>query len=342
MPCMNHAERLRFLRLTHFDRSYVDMPGKVSEPLRAVAIAFVANMRRLAGLVDCLPNTIFWSMAFSQSAAKAKMLAFSTLDPSPEQLASPELFVLKTAEFNAQLAKATKNDPDKPFEMWEVASHNLNALVDMFAPFVSAIEAVLASVSTGCWTAFETLAADLWTMALNLRPDPFAVGAINNQKKRNDEEQSPEQAADNKKNPKLRFIEAMIGSDYAAAREIGNHLRHSGKFDFSGLWELQQAYGCAFGHAEVEKLFGETSFEGVQVLHGVRNVLVHHGGVIDHAYRIRQVKHKAQYERFGLAGLELDSLVPLNGEVVCRFANDVIASARAVLAFVDARLSNGS
>jgi hypothetical protein len=200
--------------------------------------------------------------------------------------------------------------------------------------YAKACRAILESCIAGVWTAFESLAADLWEEAVNLRPEPLALSVITTQPKKSDSEDSDAPGGGQGKSPKLRFIESLIGSDLEAANELGGLLRFARRVEFNSLHGIREAYRTAFGD-DAEALFTSPAGTDLEVVHGVRNVLVHAGGNVDRAYRQRVKKNRAVYEKFELADLELRARLPLKAVSVAKFVQAVIESSVGLMRFVD-------
>jgi hypothetical protein len=173
---------------------------------------------------------------------------------------------------------------------------------------------------------FEVVAADLWEASLNLRPESLARAAISSQAKKPSEDFSDKDSGG--KNPAIRFVESLIGTDFKAATEIGALLRRVNKFEFGSLPGISHAYSSAFGK-DVEPFFLEP---GLEVLHGVRNALVHSGGRVDRAFRIRAKRTPQGYETLGLRDIELNAMLPVDA-TMCGHLFD--AGARSSVALIE-------
>jgi len=152
---------------------------------------------------------------------------------------------------------------------------------------------VLLAQITGMWTAFETLAGDIWIAAVNAHPDGLAElkGRKNRiSKQAGDTDATSDQSArgqdDSKKEVKLGLLRSASDGTYNLANKMGTAL--SERFSFSKLSDIRAAYSLAFwkDSADIDKALAN---KAVNSLNAVRNLIVHQAGLADEKY-VKQLK----------------------------------------------------
>lgn len=200
------------------------------------------------------------------------------------------------------------------------------------------LELTLAAMLINAWTAFETLAGDLWTEAVDRSPDKLGIRAINNTKS-GEENEGAEHSKQNKSET-LRFIEKLIKDGDTI--EAGKLIRRQGKFDFANFDSLKSAYRSAFAdsdkgkkRATIGSLLASPSFLHLNVLDAVRNALVHNSGEVDHRFRSRANKSSDTFAEFGLDCLNVGDSIKLDGIFVNQLLRSTLNASTELLKFVD-------
>ncbi len=124
---------------------------------------------------------------------------------------------------------------------------------------------MLSSYITGMWTAFETMAGDLWEQALNLSPENLATlqGAPKGQQRKSID------------------LDIIRLHGFGLQKKMGTILR--GKYEMSGLSEIQYAYAHAFT-VEADAILAVINDPALEKLSAVRNLIVHKAGKVDQEY----------------------------------------------------------
>jgi hypothetical protein len=129
-----------------------------------------------------------------------------------------------------------------------------------------AIDGIMASMVIGAWTAFETLAGDLWENALNTSPK-LGIRALDAEPSPNDDEATTQA----KRKRKITFPARLLYKyHFSIKHRMGTILRE--KWKFTRRKEADEAY---------TKVFGETPIfrdQNLRWLSALRNVLVGSGG----------------------------------------------------------------
>jgi hypothetical protein len=174
------------------------------------------------------------------------------------------------------------------------------------------------------WTAFETLATDLWVEAVNRRPDLAAAAMRAQQKKPGD----ADSAGGSRPEGKSIRLDDLAKHKFDMSRVMGTVLRDTRRFVFNRLGDIQSAYVAAFGQA-AKTVFAGTIFQTISCLEALRNVIVHHGGIVDAPFRAR-VSGDAWFSR-----LVENEKVWVNGKDVSNFASAVVQFSISLLSSVN-------
>jgi hypothetical protein len=225
----------------------IDASAIQTEGLRPAALAFSDNIRRV-DLLASMPALCFYTGL--QIGAPA---------PGPGGI-------------------LIDNNPDNPrLNQWMLA------IQSVAHPFVPGIEAWLASLVTGTWTAFETLAGDLWVAAVNTNPHLLARLA-------GTEKRIQLQAtAVTREHPiatikqesdmmiSIKRIHDITNGKYDLALKMGDLLKS--RVAFTRLWDIRRAYSRAFDAAKLDEgvvagVDGALADKALDALAAVRNVIV--------------------------------------------------------------------
>ena len=159
-----------------------------------------------------------------------------------------------------------------------------------------------------CWTAFETLARDLWIAAVNARPriGVRVMGA-------EDDPGDDDDTADKKRKVKFPFsVKILEKWDYDLTNHMGDALSHE-RWKFDRKDNSEKAYKAAFGKEcqdEIESIFDSKELGW---LCAIRNNLVHRAGIVDDDLK-RQTKNCPGLETIQADGT---SRIPIEGKL-CR------------------------
>lgn len=181
---------------------------------------------------------------------------------------------------------------------------------------LQSLEAVLASLITGSWTAFEVLASDLWVAGVDHAPAEVVARlhvASDKLFERPDDNIRPETVHE-------------VNID--ARTHYGSFLRAIGKVSFQKLHKIKAYYEAAFGF-DAAKLFDDTEDGYIYALSAVRNVLTHSSGKADKQFQ-------KQVERFPeLRAIQIGDEVLIDGSLVIKLRTAAAVLGAALLHYVD-------
>jgi hypothetical protein len=262
-----------------------------TEELKKVAEAYDRNLKRVYYLIMFPPAAV--SMAINIQRATDSVS--HRLEGARKSAAIKEALTkherkLKSA--SAETAKQLNDNMEKVTFM----------MLDELAMSTSeGHEAWMAAQITGSWTAFETMAGDLWETAINVNPQELA--------KRSGEKQIP--------------MSMVLKYRFDLSKSMGSILK--AKYPFDRLSGIRDAYKEVFG-SEFADVLEDQRLDALSI---VRNNFVHNGGVIDAEYlRRSNVLPKSAIG-------ELGSPIPIDGELVCGLINPVLKLGNALIAGVD-------
>jgi hypothetical protein len=149
-----------------------------------------------------------------------------------------------------------------------------------------AISATFSAQVTSAWTAFETLASDLWEAAVNHHPAVLArlEGARNRISKqagsfKRDKMELGYLPDKEEFEPRLKDFDRVTLGTYDASELMGTLLREN--FKFQTLAGLRQAYSKAFPDSGCEEIDLVLADHALDKLNLVRNLLLHKAGIVD-------------------------------------------------------------
>jgi len=269
----------KFSHVSSASRTYANLKIKHKE-IAKVAEAFEMNMDRVFA-IGLLPEMMLFQWAWRlQSASEL------------------ELSILHLAREDAKTA----------VQMMKRFLFRIDDLLT-FVPNEGmhfGVEAVFFAMIQGAWTAFETLAADLWEAAINSCPQ--SLFKLDGEEKRierivTDRIEEDKRLASGGKRPKkarrppaesivakdereskkvdLLQIGKVSGDTFNLGNKMGSLLRT--KYEFTTLRKIRAAYGLAFS-PPVQAIDDVLSCRAIDALCAVRNVIVHKAGVADEEY----------------------------------------------------------
>ncbi len=205
------------------------------------------------------------------------------------------------------------------------------------------IQTMFQGMVVGTWTAFETLAADLWIAAVNASPQTLAKlagrpGRIESQQglqsvepelaeaseDKGDESQEAEDTGGTTRSVSLAMIYSVTKGSFDLRATMGDLLLESREVKFSSLHGIREAYSRAFPtkakHARSENLDRILAKTELDALALVRNLLVHKAGVADSVFVKESKRHAA------IPKLKKNELLSLDGQQTHVLIDPVISS----------------
>jgi hypothetical protein len=210
--------------------------------------------------------------------------------------------------------------------------------------------ALLNSAIVGALTAFESCATDIWTIAVNARPQTLAWNVVMlppTGAKKADRHDSMSQQTFTAKGQEPKFdFSSLAEHGFDVSRNMGDVLRESKRVTFNSIAAIRCAYFDAFRSVCEDKKYRidnrildifDHSFPDLQCLDSLRNLIAHRGGVVDDRFR-REVE-ECSPEMFNLAS---NRPFPITGEMVSRYLACVTSASTSLLNFVAEWLANHS
>jgi hypothetical protein len=145
-----------------FSHSYENIADQIkADEIRGIARAFSRNITRVKAVITIAPFAFEEGMRRQVRWDTARWNKIGNIAPVEE---SHPRFAEVVAEY--QRLEAVPTDSQKKFRPFYIAAGVFHQLQDREdTPIADGLDAVLAAQVTGAWTAFETLAIDLWSDA---------------------------------------------------------------------------------------------------------------------------------------------------------------------------------
>lgn len=174
------------------------------------------------------------------------------------------------------------------------------------------LEAMLSGAITGTWTAYETMAGDLWETAVNVHPKTLAELKGKKKRKENPDDED-EETVSPKENLKQVLLSEILRHQYDIRNKMGSVHREQRRFDT--LSGIREAYRMAFckKYADVDAALDDKSIDAVNA---VRNLIVHRSGIVDQDYekqsKFLPIPKAKQGEPILLDGeIAMDLMIPI-------------------------------
>lgn len=311
------------------------------------ASAFEKNLAVVTGIGEMLDRTWLTATLFNASQTAACMELFNTIQRpavdldrgvTRDEASAFHKQCEDVRQLQRDLLAGTKRSP-----YFFVSRAREQDYVDFFdANDKAKFASLMASQVILTWTAFETLAGDLWAAAINDCPYQLAklggnrqrisdmVAAKSDAQRQRIKDEKPE--GDQGRQVDLNRIAALTQDRYDLSLKMGALLKE--RMKFTTLDGIREAYSEAFikRHAPTEKIDSALSSTGLDVLGAVRNLLVHQGGVVDEEY-LEASKAHADAPR-----AEFRKQLKLHGWTCSSLIRPVVSSALELLSGVDNHL----
>ncbi|HEX2912426.1 MAG TPA: hypothetical protein VH186_16580 [Chloroflexia bacterium] len=278
-----------------------------TEVLQNVANNFKANINNVAGLLT-LPAQMV-KIGYITYAIR-KSIEESKLTSKTEQ----EAFIKQY--FKNHLGEENTR------KILEIAFSEIQAHLEVEDKLTNDWQSFLYAALLQSWTAFESLANDMWVGVLNAYPGNLAQRALAD--KANKEQQAIEGLSQKQIN-----IDMLARYGYDLRSVMGTLLKD--KFDLTGVNGLKKAYLTVFVNrdndlkAKITEILGDKDLYNLEQM---RHVLTHRGGLVDENY-ISNVK----------SPLIVGEKIELDMEKVVFYLNTAIKSGIKLLVVIDGYLS---
>jgi hypothetical protein len=294
--------RYDFVQAGLTDRSYRGLAdGLIHREYKDVAEPFAASIDRLTSFFELPLQLIFWSAQMAQVKFIARyQCGVNPLDESRDH----EPFV------NQRIQEVFDDTTNKQNAVKASALMLGSMLGDLrgggITPAREGIEAMLAAMVMATYAAFETLAADLWIVAVN-RHHLLATNWI----EKNQDRQLP--------------INVIAGYGFDVSGRMGTLLHDTKKVSFESLFDIKKLYTQTF-KGEIDD-----AFEPVNDLlkaEKTRHLFAHRGGLIDQKFK-DQMKDHPEYAG-AVVGERLRLTGPVTGAHVSACTRSGVALIKAV------------
>lgn len=314
----------QFGEASQFDKSFRGLGHKIrSDALKPLAMAFQLNMERVVSM-NCLPiEMIHWAGFAARAYCVARHdLGLHPTDETKDQW--PEM--ANAVEIASGAMMSGRHSPipgDEANRAWADGTRFLKGFLrglietqkstDLQTKeyLTGGLEAILASMITLSYAAFETLCSDLWIEALN----------------------ADSRLAENwaRRNPRKELrMEDLIGHRFDLSRSMGSALIQTQKAAFVSLNEIMNNFRDAFD-GKADHCFEPR--DSLVEVEKVRHLFAHRGGVVDQKF----VREMADYSHY--ANLPIGRRLPMTGPDACRCIDACVSSGARLLNFVDDRLN---
>jgi hypothetical protein len=297
-----------------------------TESLRPIIQSFRRNMNRVRGL-GILPLHLVAVATLNESAMMEALANMGVPFHDPRVTKNhpkfdPELF----KEVDKERMRIARDWLDSnPTRLTIVGIEGLNNIIAWGDENTfHSVQALMAAMLIGLWTAFESLAQDTWISAVNACPDPLASNVMS----------AADSALKTGNQAKSISYAHFTGTGFDFRRTMGTLLFREKKVDFQQLKTLRAAYKVAF-NSEFEPIF-DTENSNLLRLEAVRNLFVHKGGVADDAF-LKRVQGETEFRK-----VEIGDLLRVDGGYVAKQANAVINCGTNLVSAVDEWLLKNS
>jgi hypothetical protein len=309
-PADHHAADFKFGIIALLGRPYTNIKVK-NDLLIPVKEAFDRNMDRVVSLSQ-LPRALSLHWQFFKEGGPPRVGHMSVGAPRE----APEVRPIWTY---------MRHDPQ--FKHDDVYA-NVSKGVSI------GIETLLASMIIGAWTAFETLAGDMWEAAVNchwqilsaLQGAPQKWQNSNSSDDRGDEQESPEGQGGKAAEKGLPL--GVLQNGPGLFDKLGTLLRKQRRYTFQTLPVIRKAYGQAFSQ-EFEQVRDALIHSSLDHLAGVRNALVHRAGKADGKFK-RQLTGCSHFK-----DIKENDPLNLDGAVVSSLVGNALIQAIELVVAVD-------
>jgi hypothetical protein len=300
-----------------FDKSYRGLPAKLKQPDAAdIVLAFIGNCDRTFELSATPINLVVYSMwlAVSDRAVRTDLaIPLDHADPS-EFEGYADAMLAKDRE----LRQHQLENENYWNQHWEVGAVQLSRFFDRGTMNPTGAFVLMSSMAIFGWMSFESLAVDLWKLAVNTFPQPLAQNIL-----KGDRPLGSDLNSQQMKNLNLSVLE-QFGFDLS--KSMGDVLVSQRRVFLDSFKGIFSAYNSAFKSDFDPSILNATSLKRLEAL---RNLYAHRGGVVDKTF-MRRIEGLDT-----VRPLEVGQPFNMHGVHVQQMMNDMISSASALILFVD-------
>jgi len=284
-----------------------------SESLRDVSDAFLANIIRtetfakmpayLSLMVQRNQSWTDYAIAKTGGEINPNIREYRELPPEVAKFAKPSV------------DKFVSSSRDEILELFDnVGIKYVERTLEFAEGIRVSMQALLSTVVLESWTAFETLASDLWVTAVDKGPKEVRLRVANSSRLlKPDDNIGPKELLDAEHDPSSNY---------------GSSLRELGRVSFQKLDYIKRFYSIAFDY-NFDKLFNEAEGGYITALSAFRNVLIHNSSKADKKF-LKQVEPFPDFKQ-----IAKDDSLALDGETVLKLRNSAMLLGQELIKFVD-------
>jgi hypothetical protein len=317
---MEKAERIAFQHALQFDLEPLRVLSQKQfskDPIRLVGASFEINLNRALDQLAAPAYIIYWARTAQRAEYEATAEIIGSPFPPAQMDEETRSRCNRAAEIkHYQWFQETLANGLPKTELMQ-AEALVSGVIAHGTRVSNGFIAMLANTVINLWTAYETLAGDLWETALNIHPHELAK--LQGQKKHKSH------ASDDDKDSKQVDLNFLHKHRYDVSEVMGTLLKT--RYEFSRIEKIREAYKDAFWceFPDVDTMVGDTLY----ALACTRNLLVHKAGIVDEKF-LRNTK------RIGIfTGAVVGEELFIDGKLVAKFIVDTLTSGIALVRAVD-------
>jgi hypothetical protein len=289
-----------------------------TEALRQPVAAFATTSENALEISDFPMSMFAAGQSFKLAELSAYMQMFGNIQPTNPPMVSGKPLI----ELKALAQRFFWGELQSPLDVFNIGFSVKDLTGVAGARFCRAFDAMMSSELVLFWTAFETLAGDLWEAAVNAHPETLAQMSANNR-----------QLPGEKQERKSVTIDALAKHRYDIKNKMGTILRAS-RGNFQLLDGIANIYTSTFPDqydAGKPEVWREIDIKSPAA---VRNVIVHKSGLADKMF-LDQVSGDSRF-----ASQQLGKKVELNGSLLNALINGLCSFAVRLIHSVDSYLDD--
>jgi hypothetical protein len=301
-------------------------PSLKTPQLRDIATTYTTNVTQLKSLFIFPLLAIHFAGTREKINAAALMAVAGKLDSNITKEQKAQVVVhqkqmwTKILKGDAGGGSRVKPPPVKPLQAQGAVAAPINELHQQAHTdqrIVDGIQAWLSAQIVGAWTAFETLASDLWEAALNCHPAVLA-------ELRGTRKGAP---AGESKTVRLDQLQRFR---YDLSTSMGTILKEKRSFD--RLSSIRENYSDAFAK-DADEITDILNHKSADALSAVRNLIAHRASRVDQRY-LDRTKNLTSVPKANIG-----ERIILNGELTAKLVAPVLGNGQKLLIAVDQWLS---
>jgi hypothetical protein len=300
-----------------------------TDRLKPIAGSFVRNIDNIINLLFSPVFLVFWARNFARCEVEA-MLKLTGRPTFSDAISTETL--KRLSEQHHELMASWYHASSTNF----MPDHEIQRSIDCIDILLgegrerlnAGFEAMLFSAIIGCWTAFETMAGDMWEEAINENPATMLLSLAKIETKHGQEVQKVQLSLG---------VEEFKRAGYSLQGKIGTLLRHDPRYaiqldKYDRISEAyKRAFNCSF--SSLDSNVDRSLFALAQI----RNAIVHNAGLADKPFLDKMVEIASPLPQF--VGLQLGDRVPIDGELVKTLVVGSIDASVKLIADVDSWLA---